>query len=144
MGQNSAKKKQDKFCNQSEVMDMMFVIKDLTDCFLTLRAIETDSVKKYKFEECEQTYMYIINLFFKKKPQMKWAWRCTNASKSEIKYILAKKEHLIQDCTALNNFNTGNNHTLVRYKLLLNTKVGKRKLLQHSKKAIVYHNAPQI
>ena len=87
-----------------------------------------------EFAECEK--FFIMNSFFKKKPQRKWTWRSANGATSEIDYILTNKKYIIQDCSVLNNFNTGSDHRMVRCKLLLNTKIERMKLTNNAKKSI--------
>ena len=87
-----------------------------------------------EFAETEQ--LYIMNSFFKKKPQRKWTWRCANGAVGEIDYILANKKYIVQDCSVLNKFNTGSDHRMVRCKIQLNTKIERMKLINKSRKQV--------
>lgn len=86
-----------------------------------------------EFVECE--WMYNMNSFFKIKSHRKQAWHSRNGSTSKFNYILTNKKHIIQNCHVLCNFHTESDQKIVRFKLLLNTKLERMKLSRYYKYA---------
>lgn len=75
--------------------------------------------------------MYCMNSFFKKSTKRRWTWRSPNSiTKNEIDYVLTNKKLIVKDLSALNRFDTGSDHRLIRAKIEINTKKERNKLIK--------------
>ncbi|XP_050306277.1 craniofacial development protein 2-like [Anthonomus grandis grandis] len=75
--------------------------------------------------------MYCMNSFFKKSEKRRWTWRRPNSNtKNEIDYVLTNRKLNIKDISALNRFDTGSDHRLVRAKIEINVKSERNKLIK--------------
>lgn len=81
----------------------------------------------------ERNNLVITNSFFQKRFHRKWTWKSPNGSTSEIDYILSNNINNINDCSVLNNFNTGSDHRMVRCKFRANIKLERSKLVKRAK-----------
>ena len=71
-----------------------------------------------EFAEC--TKMYKINSFYKKKAGRKWTWRSPNGVKNEIDFFLSNNKSIFRVASALNQFNTGSDHRIVKARIVFN------------------------
>lgn len=82
-------------------------------------------------EYLQHQNLYCLNTFYKKPPQRKWTWRNPNGQiKNEIDYIISNRRDICQDVSVLNHFDTGSDHRLVRAKMIINTKVERKRMVQ--------------
>ncbi|XP_071577202.1 craniofacial development protein 2-like [Temnothorax nylanderi] len=79
--------------------------------------------------------IYCLNTFFKKHPKRKWTWRSPdNTIKNEIDYVLATDKRICADVSTLNRFDTGSDYRLVRAKILVDTRLERKRLLDKKKR----------
>lgn len=72
-----------------------------------------------------------MNSFFKKSEKRRWTWRSPNSNtKNEIDYVLTNEKLTVKDVSALNRFDTGSDHRLVRAKIEINLKRERNKLIK--------------
>lgn len=85
----------------------------------------------------ESNNLYIINSFFQKKSTRKWTWISPKGNTSEIDFIISDQKIIFTDCCALNRFNVGSDHRLVRAKIKINCHKERIKLVNTTKKVDV-------
>ncbi|XP_071646707.1 craniofacial development protein 2-like [Temnothorax longispinosus] len=74
--------------------------------------------------------IYCLNTFFKKHPRRKLTWRSPDSTiKNEIDYVLATDKRICADVSTLNRFDTGSDHRLVRAKVLVDTRLERKRLM---------------
>ena len=95
-------------------------------------------------EFAENHQLYVMNSFFKKKTNRKSTWRSPSGETSEIDFILTNRKHLFQDCSVLNSFITGSDHRMVRFRMKMNMKMEKRKLLSRKPEKVNCSNIKNL
>ncbi|KAL6421093.1 hypothetical protein ACFW04_013053 [Cataglyphis niger] len=60
----------------------------------------------------------MMYFFFRKPKHRNWTWMSPN----EIDYVLTVQKDIIKDVSILNRFDTGNDHRLVKAKIVINMK----------------------
>ncbi|XP_072938827.1 uncharacterized protein [Epargyreus clarus] len=79
----------------------------------------------------EKEGFYMMNSFFKKKPQRKWTWMSPDGTtKNEIDFILADKRHIFNDVSVINRLKTGSDHRMVRGTLNIQVKLERSRLMK--------------
>ena len=79
----------------------------------------------------EKENLFMMNSFFKKKPQRRWTWVSPSGStKSEIDFILTDKRHIFNDVSVINRVKTGSDHRMVRGTLNINIKLERSRLMK--------------
>ncbi|XP_072938941.1 uncharacterized protein [Epargyreus clarus] len=79
----------------------------------------------------EKEGFYMMNSFFKKKPQRKWTWMSPDVTtKNEIDFILADKRHIFNDVSVINRLKTGSDHRMVRGTLNIQVKLERSRLMK--------------
>ena len=81
-------------------------------------------------ELAECTKMYIMNTFYKKKAGRKWTWWSPNGVKNGIDFFLSNNKSIFQDVSALNRFNTGSDHRIIKARILFNFRLERAKLFK--------------
>lgn len=78
--------------------------------------------------------LYVMNTYYKKKPQRKWTWRSPNGNtKNEIDYILTNQANIFTDVSVMNHVNCGSDHRMVRSTVKLNFQIARNKLFNKKK-----------
>lgn len=78
--------------------------------------------------------LFCLNTFFKKQNQRRWTWKSADGrTKNEIDFILSNNKNICKDISVLNKFSTGSDHRLVRARILINTKIERKKLVNKMK-----------
>ena len=81
-------------------------------------------------EWATSTNFKIMNTPFQKKAGRRWTWRSPDAhTKNEIDYTITDKPSMVTDVTVINRINIGSDHRMVMGSITLNTRSGRRKLL---------------
>ena len=71
-----------------------------------------------------------MNTQSQNKAEMRWTWKSPDIhTKSEIVYVVTDKGSMVTDLTVLNRINIGSDHRMVMGSITLNTRAGRRKLL---------------
>ncbi|CAG9114637.1 unnamed protein product [Plutella xylostella] len=79
----------------------------------------------------EKEGLYMMNSFYKKKPQRKWTWISPDGkTKNEIDFILTDKKHIFNDVSVISRVKTGSDHRLVRGTLNINCKIERSRLMK--------------
>ncbi|MBF2463458.1 endonuclease/exonuclease/phosphatase family protein [Listeria welshimeri] len=79
----------------------------------------------------EMQGLYLMNSFFKKKPQRRWTWQSPDTvTRNEIDFIMADKKYIFRDVSVINRFNTGSDHRLVRGTLNISFRAERLRLLR--------------
>ncbi|CAG9131832.1 unnamed protein product [Plutella xylostella] len=79
----------------------------------------------------EKEGLYMMNSFYKKKPQRKWTWISPDGkTKNEIDFILTDKKHILNDVSVIIRVKTGSDHRLVRGTLNINCKIERSRLMK--------------
>nr|ADI61810.1 endonuclease-reverse transcriptase [Bombyx mori] len=86
--------------------------------------------------------LFLMNSFFKKKPQRKWTWLSPDAvTKNEIDFIMTDKKHIFRDVSVISRFNTGSDHRLVRGTLNMDFKLERTRLIKSTLRPSLHHMA---
>ncbi|KAA5776015.1 hypothetical protein F3H09_33140, partial [Pseudomonas aeruginosa] len=86
--------------------------------------------------------LFLMNSFFKKKPQRKWTWLSPDTvTKNEIDFIMTDKKHIFRDVSVISRFNTGSDHRLVRGTLNMDFKLERTRLIKSTLRPSLHHMA---
>ena len=78
-------------------------------------------------EFTEQYKFKIMNTFFQKRLNKRWAWISPNgATKNEIDYNMMDRPDIFLDVSVIDSLNTGSDHRMVRRKARIDAKIESR------------------
>lgn len=79
----------------------------------------------------EREGLFLMNSFFKKRPQRKWTWQSPDTmTKNEIDFIISDKKRIFRDVSVINRFKTGSDHRLLRGTLNIDFKLERSRLMK--------------
>ncbi|XP_041982923.1 craniofacial development protein 2-like, partial [Aricia agestis] len=79
----------------------------------------------------EKEGLFLMNSFFKKKPQRKWTWRSPDSVvRNEIDFIITDRKYIFRDVSVINRFNTGSDYRLLRGSLSVCFKLERAHMLR--------------
>ncbi|CAH2104255.1 unnamed protein product [Euphydryas editha] len=79
----------------------------------------------------ESQGLFLMNSFYKKRPQRKWTWRSLDGkSRNEIDFHMTDCKCIFEDVSVVNRFNTASNHRLVRGSLNIDLKLERGRMMR--------------
>lgn len=75
--------------------------------------------------------LYLMNSFFKKKPQRRWTWQSADkVTRNEIDFIMADKKRIFTDVSVVNRFSAGSDHRLIRGTINIDIRLERTRLMR--------------